>query len=557
MLGGLPGCGQPAALSATPAPAMTISAPAPTDTVIASTSAPAPTDTVAPAPTAAPAPTERPALGAAPAADALIVATNGSDDNPGTLSQPWRTVQHAATVAPPGSTVLVRGGSYAEMVSINVSGTSAAPTTFQNYPGETPVLDGTTLAISDASSALLQIADQSYLVIRGFELRGLYSADANQTPVGISINGAAHHLTLQGNRIYGLGTTVAAAGQGNALGIAVYGTDAQRAITDLVIDGNELFDLKLGFSETMSINGNVDGFQVSNNHLHDVNNIGIDVIGYEGTAPDPAVDVARHGLLSGNLIERASSTTNPAYSFQPSAGGIYVDGGRDITIERNVVTGSDIGIELASEHAGRNTEAIIVRSNQIYANRGPALSLGGYDAARGGTANCVIVNNTFYGNDTSASGAAAWILQFAAVGNRFDNNIVVAGAMGQLLSNSQPPSSNNSLDHNLFWAAPSVTPVWTWQGVESTTLALYQQRSGNDLHSLYADPALRDPAHGDLHLTAASPARNAGAAQPSAGDADMDGAGRTAELQIDIGADEFAPPAAGQPLAYLPLLMVR
>jgi hypothetical protein len=42
------------------------------------------------------------------------VSPSGVDTNPGTLAQPYRTVQKAATVAVAGDTVLLRAGTYRE-----------------------------------------------------------------------------------------------------------------------------------------------------------------------------------------------------------------------------------------------------------------------------------------------------------------------------------------------------------------------------------------------------------------------------------------------------------
>ena len=50
---------------------------------------------------------------------------------------------------------------------------------------------------------------------------------------------------------------------------------------------NELANLTLGSSEALVVNGNVKDFRIEGNKVHDTNNIGIDVIGFEGTAPDP------------------------------------------------------------------------------------------------------------------------------------------------------------------------------------------------------------------------------------------------------------------------------
>jgi hypothetical protein len=57
------------------------------------------------------------------------VATNGNDANPGTLAQPWRTLQKAADAAT--GTVWVRGGTYASF-TLRRNGL-----TFSSYPRET------------------------------------------------------------------------------------------------------------------------------------------------------------------------------------------------------------------------------------------------------------------------------------------------------------------------------------------------------------------------------------------------------------------------------------
>lgn len=53
-----------------------------------------------------------------------VVATTGDDANPGNQEQPWRTLQHAADVAPPDNTICVLAGLYQEEVEIGRSGLS-------------------------------------------------------------------------------------------------------------------------------------------------------------------------------------------------------------------------------------------------------------------------------------------------------------------------------------------------------------------------------------------------------------------------------------------------
>ena len=69
-----------------------------------------------------------------------------------------------------------------------------------------------------------------------------------------------------------------------------------------------------------------------------------------------------------------------------SADGIYVDGGTDIIIERNIVHNCNLGIEAASEHSGRTTDYITVRSNFIYNCDVGGLFFGGYDSSVGSAA---------------------------------------------------------------------------------------------------------------------------------------------------------------------------
>src|SRR5688572_9189627 len=70
------------------------------------------------------------------------VSTSGSDAAPGSLSAPFRTIQKAASLAQPGDTVLVRGGTYRETVKPPRSGSSSAPITFKPYNNERVTVSG-------------------------------------------------------------------------------------------------------------------------------------------------------------------------------------------------------------------------------------------------------------------------------------------------------------------------------------------------------------------------------------------------------------------------------
>ncbi|MBQ8616619.1 MAG: right-handed parallel beta-helix repeat-containing protein [Clostridia bacterium] len=71
------------------------------------------------------------------------VAPHGCDCAPGTLEAPFRTIDHAATVALPGDTVRVREGEYREWVDPREGGLSnALRITYEAMPGEHVVIKG-------------------------------------------------------------------------------------------------------------------------------------------------------------------------------------------------------------------------------------------------------------------------------------------------------------------------------------------------------------------------------------------------------------------------------
>ena len=69
-----------------------------------------------------------------------------NDNNPGTINQPWCTIQKAARTLNPGQTVYVREGVYREMVTLTKSGNETSRIIFRNYPGENPILKGSEVA---------------------------------------------------------------------------------------------------------------------------------------------------------------------------------------------------------------------------------------------------------------------------------------------------------------------------------------------------------------------------------------------------------------------------
>jgi hypothetical protein len=110
--------------------------------------------------------------------------------------------------------------------------------------------------------------------------------------LGRNVIGAGSHIELLKNNVHHIEQTFngrdAPGRGGNGFGIAVYGTNSKAPTTDLIIDGNEVHHLKTGSIESLVVNGKVTNFRITHNIVHDNNNIGIDMIGFERTATDSA-----------------------------------------------------------------------------------------------------------------------------------------------------------------------------------------------------------------------------------------------------------------------------
>lgn len=484
------------------------------------------------------------------------VSKTGSDSNSGTETSPWLTIQKAANTATAGATVHIKAGTYNEKVNINVSGNATAGfITFQNYASDTVILDGTGISVS-GDVAMLNIAAKSYIRIKGLQICNLKTSTKGAVPVGIMVSGAAGNIELRNNYIHHIANTAAISlgGSGrDAHGMAVYGTSGTTPITNLIIDGNEIAYCTLGSSESMVVNGNVDTFQITNNIVHDNDNIGIDCIGFEGTAP--ANDQARNGLVQGNTVYNITSYGNPSYGTNVrAADGIYVDGGRDIVIERNTVHHVDIGIEVASEHSGKTTTGVTVRSNLIYKCYYTGLAFGGYSTSVGSTANCAFLNNTLIQNDTTNSWTGDILVQ-QAHDNVVKNNIIYTSSQNIPMTNPFGTSSsyNNTFDYNLYFTPGGASnSTWNWNNRDYTGLAAFRAASGQDAHSVFADPMFINLSIFDIHLQSASPAIDAGdpAYIPASSDKDLFGNARIFGIATDIGAfesgDGTQPPAENQ-----------
>ncbi|PKR82788.1 DUF1565 domain-containing protein [Heyndrickxia camelliae] len=431
----------------------------------------------------------------------LYVALNGNDHNEGSKSKPFRTIEKATAEATAGTTVFLRRGTYKEKLVVKHSGTKSKPVIFKAYKEEKVALSGKNLKDVEGNTALVTIHNKNYVTIHGLMIQDLTTNLTNETVMGIYVTGNSKHIVLENNHVQHIETH---ADEGNGHGIAVYGTGSMK---DIKIVNNTVQDLKLGSSESLVLNGNIDGFKVVNNKVRRSDNIGIDLIGYEGVSKDKNVDYVRNGVVKNNNVYEISSYGNPAYGKDYSAGGIYVDGGKNIAIEENTIYKCDIGIEATSEHAGKYADNIHINNNTIYNNFYTGISIGGYDKERGGTKNSIISQNILYRNDTKKLEGGQILLQHDTKNNVIERNIMTAGPSRLFIVNYFKTNQNNILQRNIFHKESRKAGIWVWKDEEYTSFSKFKNASNSDEKSSYLDPKYENATHYDFSLKKNSPAK--------------------------------------------------
>ncbi len=454
------------------------------------------------------------------------VSVKGDNNNPGTLQRPWRTIDYACHHATPNANIYVLEGMYKEQVYVAVDSIYV-----RNYLGQKVRLDGS----NESAGPMIEIQDRKGVTFEGITVQNAMYNDAQ----GVLIHGKSEHITLKNcvfhNIHFSADSTDPVHAGTNAQPIIVYG-DSTTAIRYLVIEDNEVYHCRVGYSEGLAINGNVDTFDVRRNTLWDLPNIAIDAIGHEGTCPDPSLDQARHGNINENTVYDCQS----AYAANA---GIYIDGAKDITLERNTCYRNIWGIEVGCEHTGKSASNIEVRNNVLFRNAKSGIALGGYDypSGSGKVTDVHVYNNSLYDNDTLNDYEAEINLTYAEHCS-FRNNVVFSTNTDNLiiLQGSNTAPVDLTLDSNLYYHTIGINDAeFEWQGTSYTGFNAWKTGTGQDLNTLFGDPLFVNTTvfPPDLHLQSGSPAVESGTNNGL--QVDRDSLPRPQLMTIDKGAYEF------------------
>jgi len=420
-----------------------------------------PSEDVAPSPgSSAAVATPRPTAQPTPISGTIYVATTGSDANPGTVSRPFRTVQRAVSLAGPGSTVLVRGGTYSGF-KVTRSGITIAA-----YTGEA-------VTISDGSlEDVVEFQGVTSGAIKGLVVTGSTTAYGSGIKIDESSGVTVSSSTVRDNRTFGIvvvrSTNVRLEGNevtGNADGIE------ERYASGLVITGNKIHgNTKMVDSgrgrEGINFYKSTGPITVTGNLLWD-NGTHFEIYGASN------LNISGNVTWNGQIME--TGTDGPA-----------CDGNR---FTRN------IGYK-GSGYQGGETNGMILRC----------------------ASNMLVAHNTLDGFDLFAfdivDGTQGVAYGGSIAGLRIMNNIAVGGRAYSI--DSTLPGSVQ-IDRNLLYNAGSTARYGNhlayvkYLDRQFDSLDAFTTATGYEQSGVFGDPRFVNAAGRDYHLQADSPAIDRGA----------------------------------------------
>ncbi len=433
-------------------------------------------------------------------------AVSGTNNISGLSKINWGSIK-------PGDEIIIKGGTYKESLNISVQGTASAPITIRAASGETPVIEGNSILISNSA----------YVKLQGLSV-------TKSSYAGIIINKSSNHITVLGCSVYE-----------NALGIWI-GDGA--GMENLIQENNVYNNSTHGIAVDRVNCASGKETKISKNKVYGNGHHGIEIY-------------ASYYIIEENeVFENGHATSGTSgihlYSASPQEDtGDYNIIRYNLCYRNKESSGPDgNGIQL-DQWCNYNK----VYYNVCFENDGAGISV--YDSA-----NSEIYNNTLVGNmvDPGKSHPFKGELYLASdvpgnVNNvknvKVANNILYATRAGippiAVYSpvNTNPLSiGNNILYHSLgdllyYWAGETGKDINKWN--------TYAGGGGDDIYGnpLFKSLSGSSPSNPqDLALTAGSPAINKGINLGQT----RDFLGNSIENAPDIGALEYLSSSDPTPL---------
>jgi hypothetical protein len=433
----------------------------------------------------------------------------------GTEASPWNRIAAANEGAyQPGDTIYLKRGTTCDgMFAPTGSGTANAPITVTAYgTGQLPVIDGGT-----TNASAVYLTNQSYWTIENLNLRegmnwGLVAKALNNT--------AVHGLTIENVSATGVTSVAKQRALSGEIGLLADGAD-NATLNDVKISYVTVGDTKAGEGIFIKAGPHGSYYGAKGQSISITNSKVSDVYGDGLLVTDAENVTISHNIVtgSGECPNCAGSTPgalwvwnsinvemswNESYkntSWGVDGGGMDIDYlNRNVTVEYNYIHDNK-GYCVSVFGAGKKvTYKSIVRFNVCANNAAQAATTQKGDFListwDGGSLNGVqIYNNTSYwtapqANDyelTATSAAFSGTLR-----NFFTNNLIYTPLQRPFLVAAPGPMK---IDYNLYYSPSATEYTFEYKGAVWNSFTAYQAGSGQDLHSVIADPRLGDPSY--------------------------------------------------------------
>ena len=350
-----------------------------------------------------------------------------------------------------GQTIYLREGTYTgSEFWLDVDGTEAKPIKIRNYPNEKPVLSGISFNINP---------NLNYITIKGLTITNINTTGSDQWDNAIRVGAGCTNITIENNEFYNLtcqgGTNIESGIR--AIYCVASTSESSNPSSNIIIKNNYVHDCMTGWSEAITLQGNITNCSVINNTIDNTGNIGIDIAGnysWTGTVGD-SNNQSRYIEIKQNLVMNCLSE----YAI---CAGIYSDGARDLTIEHNIVYHCQCGIETGAEQTGATVENFYIRNNLLIDN-GRSIGVGGYQQTSASHRNTYIFNNTVIGGTWHKSDMSMMSI-YRTSNLVVKNNIFYAQSSNSLIENS----NGTGLDFNYnCWYQEGLNSLPTNEGKNS------------------------------------------------------------------------------------------
>jgi parallel beta-helix repeat protein len=463
-----------------------------------------------------------------------------SDSGSGTESEPFCTISAAAAVVVAGQTVQVASGVYQEAVTVARSGTSDAPIVFRTAPGASATVQGGSFGFKASSRSWVTIFGFTITQTSGYGIQVSSSSSITVEGVTVSQTGS-HGIYVSGSTAVTVDAATVSNTTGN--GIQVTGSSSSVAVDGATVTRTTGNGVHVSGSTAVT----VDAATVSNttgNGIYVTGSSSVTVRNsHTSYAGQPVSGSARKGIYlystTGSLVVGNTSDHNT------DSGIFLTNGSTGNEVRGNVTFANARGYTRAAPGIDIRSSGNTIARNVSYGNEDSGIQFyngGGdslvvenvtYDNGDHGidnlnSTNQIIVANTVYGNTTSGINVEGAPGTPASQGATLANNISVDNALNSFATKGNIRVDANSItgtsiDFDLVHLSSSGRMI-TWGNAYYTSLSAFTAATGQESHGLEAVPGFADPASGNLHLLAGSPAiDSADSGAPGQPAVDIDG----------------------------------